>query len=365
MAATAASEVTAILPGRDGGGDIFAVLVKRTYDMRADGLLERCEKARPFTAVDQYYDGGDAETSTVQHECDLVPFKAATDVVCVGSAWAPGGIAVTHMDVSLSVSGVTRTLRVIGDRRCLYRQGGLPLFTDPAPFVWMPIRYDNAYGGEDHFSNPELAFHYPRNFRGKGVVVRNIPEAVEGLPLPNLEDPADLLTPERLLIHDPDLWNDAPLPQGLGWFPKTFYPRCSFVGSIPGRMDPDTVMREERLGLVPQRQIARFRQRKLPSFDVRFNNGASPGLALPYLAGRETVLLQGLHPDGPLTLELPGDVPGMTLDIGAGETALDPVLQTVCIRMDDVQVDLVWAGAYAWAGIEAADQLTKMEAVVW
>ena len=79
---------------------------------------------------------------------------------------------------------------------------------------------------------------YPRNFMGTGVVLRNVKEAVEGLPLPNIEDPQDLLTPERLFIEEPDRWHLQPLPQGFGWRQRTWYPRAALLGAYPPFLDP-------------------------------------------------------------------------------------------------------------------------------
>ncbi len=129
----------------------------------------------------------------------------------------------------------------------------------------------------------ELDFAYPRNPVGRGLVLQD--PADRTVQLPNFEDPNDLLTPERLILGDVKRWSRQPLPQGLGWFAKTWYPRMSFVGVIPGFVDADEIMPEEALGLVPRNQIALGRQFRLPSFDVRFNNGASPGLALPHPRG--------------------------------------------------------------------------------
>jgi hypothetical protein len=310
--------------------------------------------------VDEYYDGGDPETSTVQYETDLSPYKLATDVVLLGRAYAPKGTAVAAMDVALSVAGHTKTIRVIGDRRCVHRAGGVPGFTAPEPFTEMELRYERAYGGEDLLSTPATPFYYPRNHRGTGVALSNLREVVEGLRLPNLEDPVDLLTPERVVIGSAERWNDQPLPQGFGWFQKTWYPRCSFVGAVPGLMDPDTVLKEERLGLVPKGQLALARRFQLPGYDVRFNNGASLGLALPYLAGTESIALSGLTPDGSLSFSLPAERPGIALDVGAGPGELAVVLHTVCIRLDAMQLDLVWRGAYAYPGVDWLTQMTRL-----
>jgi hypothetical protein len=266
--------------------------------------------------------------------------------------------------VALEVAGRRKTVRVFGDRRCLHRPGLAPEFTDPVPFTTMEIRYDRAYGGEDSCSNPDLPFYYPRNQRGTGIAVKNIPQAVDGLVLPNLEDPLDLLAPERVVLGEPERWVGQPLPQGLGWFQRTWYPRCSFVGSVPGLMDPDTVLAEETLGLVPKGQLALARQFRLPSFDVRFNSGASPGLAVPFLSGGEPVSVSGLHPRGDLRFALPTEAPRMSLDIGSGPSELPVVLHTVCIRMDDAQVDLVWRGAHEYPGVDWLPEMKRLVAEV-
>lgn len=363
--APAPAEETAILPSKDeNGSPIFALLVKRTFDIRPGQVATRAERAYPLIKVDRYYDGGDAETSTVREETDLIPYKIATDVVVIGRAHAPDGEPVAQMTVGVKVGDSRKVIRVFGDRRCVYQPGRAPVVTDPVPFAEMEIRYDRAYGGQDACSNPALPFYYPRNQRGTGVAVTNIRAVVDGLPLPNLEDPADLLTPERIVFGETERWVHQPLPQGLGWFQRTWYPRCSFVGSVPGSMDPDTVLHEERLGLVPQGQLALARQFRLPSFDVRFNSGASPGLAVPFLRGGEVVQLVGLAAAGELRFQLPAEAPRMSLDIGLGVQELPVVLHTVCVRMEDMQVDLVWRGAHAYPGVDWLPEMKRMIAEV-
>jgi hypothetical protein len=358
-------EETAILPSKDeNGSPIFSLLVKRTYDITPNQAATRAGQTYPLVKVDRYYDDGDAETSTVREETDLLPYKIATDVVFIGKAYAPGGEPVQQMSVGLQVGTTRKALRIIGDRHCVYRSGQDPEFTDPTPFAEMEIRYDRAYGGADMCSDPNLPFYYPRNQRGTGVAITNIPEVVDGLVLPNVEDLYDPLTPDRVIVGEPQRWVSQPLSQGFGWFQRTWYPRCSFVGSVPGMMDPDTELPEERLGLVPKGQLALARQFRLPSFDVRFNSGASIGLAVPFLSGGEPVRLIGLHPEGELQFTLPTERPRMSLDIGLGVNELPVVLHTVCMRMDAMQVDLVWRGAHVYPGIEWLPEMKRMVAEV-
>jgi hypothetical protein len=187
---------------------------------------------------------------------------------------------------------------------------------------------------------------------------------VDGLPLPNLEYLDDLLTPERIILGKPDRWNRQPLPAGLGWFQATWYPRCSHAGAFPGFVDLEEELREEKLGLVPEHQIALARQFKLPSFDARFNNGASLGLALPYLAGNEAIRLTNLTPEGDLAFHLPRDPPEIRLNIGFGDNHLEAVLHTVCVRIEEKQVDLVWRGAHEYPGIDWLPEMKQMVAHV-
>jgi hypothetical protein len=307
-----------------------------------------------------YHDQGDPRSSTVKYETDLVPYKSAADVVLIGRAHAPDGKAVRQMDVAIKVADRQKTMRIIGHRKCLYRAHRPPAFTEPAPFTEMEPRYERAYGGKDLRSEPALPFYYPRNHLGTGLAVKNLPEVIDGLALPNQEDPGDLLAPERVVLGEPERWNRQPLPRGFGWFQRTWYPRCSFTGAVPGFVDPAEVMREEELGLVPRGQIALARRFRLPSLDARFHDGASLGLVLPYLAGGERIDLIHLTPEGRLEFFLPRDPPRLLLDIGLGENELTAVPHTVCIRPEDRQVDLVWRGAHEYPGVDWLPEMKRM-----
>jgi hypothetical protein len=264
--------------------------------------------------------------------------------------------------VGVEVAEQRKLLRVTGDRTASHRAGRAPVFTDPVPFATMPIRYERAYGGQDHASRPDAPFHYPRNPLGCGIAVRNVREAVEGLRLPNLEDPEDALTPERLVLETEGHWNEQPLSQGLGWFQKTWYPRCSFVGAMPSHVDSDAVMREERLGLVPSGQIALARRFRLPSFDVRFNNGASIGLAVQDLRPGSRIRLAHVDPEPLLSFHLPQAWPRIALDIGQGPQEVPAALHTVLIEVEPRRVNLIWRGALPYPGSAFLPSVTRLQA---
>lgn len=352
----------AMLPGKDGDGNpVFSVLVVRTYDFIAGQPLARAEKDRKIRKIDEYWDMGDAQSSTVRFESDTVPYKAKTDVVFVGKARTPAGKPMRQMDTGIQVEGAgSKVIRIIGNRKCVFQPGRPPLFTEPEPFTEMEIRYDNAYGGEDKLSIPGLVFSYPRNFRGKGLAIRNSKEVVDGLDLPNLENPNDLITPERLILNAPDAWPHMPMPQGFGWFPRTCYPRSFFAGVLPPYIAPGTLTAEEYFGILPKDHVALAKKLKIPSFDPRFNTGASPGMAFPLLRGNETIRMGGLFAEGVVHFILPGEKPALSIDIGNGEQELEPVLHSVCIRGDDRQVDLVWCGYQPYPGVDWLAEMTTL-----
>lgn len=357
--------VVEIVPGRTPRGEgMFCVLVKRSYRIQHGRVAQRSDQDKPLRLIDHYYDNGDPQWSTVEHENEMAPFKAESDVVVVGKAHAPEGHPTQAMAVGVRVGDRRKLLRVWGDRRCHWHADAPPTFSDPEPFTEMEVRYDRAYGGRDEISDPNLPFLYPRNDMGKGVALRNVREVVQNLTLPNIENPDDLLTPERVVIEDPYRWPQQPLPDGFGWRQRTWYPRSALLGSCPAFIDPGTVTAEEAMKLLPPNHVALARQMRLPPFEAQFNNGASLGLVFASLRADEAIGLRGLTREGMLDFQLPGDTPHMTLDLGQGEQVLDAKIHTVSIRPDDLELDIVWRGALTFGPYSKLSTVRRLQAQV-
>jgi hypothetical protein len=196
-------------------------------------------------------------------------------------------------------------------------------------------------------------WRYPRNRAGRGYIVEEHPESIEAVELPNLEDPADLLTPERLVLGDPWYWPIQPLPASLDWLEYGAFPRLGWFGQTPEWEDEALAayldaFAEVRFGYADRRiflhepnmlELAEY-------FDRRALNGASLGLRFPYLNGNEAIELTHLHPEAPTwTLRLPGERPTLWVDDRSG--GLDELrarLYTVQIEPDEGRVSVVWAG---------------------
>ena len=352
-----------VLPGQTPEGHyILSVLVKRTYDIESGKCCMRAGRDHKLISGDMHYD--DPMNSSVKYETDFVPVKIATDVVLNGRAYTPNGEPMDALTASLIVGQFRKDIRVIGNRVSRFRHLGSPAFTDPEPFTTMEMRYERAYGGVDIYSDPHMPCVYPRNHLGRGFVIGTSKQVIDNLALPNIEDPDDLLTPDRLSTGHFKDWEAQPMPQGVGWFAKFWRPRASFAGVMPADRLTEQELRRVYTLAVPPEQRELYEQTRLPDMDFRFFNGASPGLALPFLVGDEEVRLIHFDPQGEFVFQLPGEKPHMGLDLGTGVQEPPVVLHTVMIRLEDRQVDLVWRAAASYPGPDWLPEMKKMEVLL-
>lgn len=329
------------------GTSIISVLVKRSYKIMENQQVARCDSDAPFRNIDVYFDDGNPTETTVQYESELAPLKALTDVVIIGNAHAPNGNACQQMSVSASVGQHTKHLQITGDRKCIFQQNREPIFSDPVPFTIMPLRYERAYGGKDELSNPQIPFRYPRNDLGVGLALENKLDVIEGLRLPNIESPSDLLTPSRVVLGTPKRWHEQPLPQGLSCRHRTWFPRCALIGSYPAFLDAGTVTMEEKMGLLPTNYVALAKQSRLAPNLPLFANGASFDMSFENLPNDAPIKLKGLSRADTLEFRLPGDIPQIVLDVGYKIESLDSRLMTVVIQPDSKSLEMIWSGKFS------------------
>ena len=349
-----------VLPGQTPAGEhVLSVLLKRSYDISPERRCQRAPEDRPLVPGDVFWDS--PMNSSVRYESDFVPFKLGTDVVLNGQVHAPGGEATYSCSAFLQVADRAKEIVVIGNRTARYAGGATPVFSDPEPFQTMEMRYERAYGGTDVFSDPSSIYPYPNNPLGCGFALSNTKTAVENLPLPNIEDPNDLLTPERLCIGAYANWKNQPLPAGFGWYPKTWMARAKYAGIMPADRAFEQEMRQEYAKLLSADQRATYLKHGIRDMDFSFFQGASRGLAMPYLAGNEEIWTENLSPDGRVHFALPAEAPQIGLDIGNGVQTPPTQLQTVMIHMEERQLDLVWRCAVPYPGRDWLPEMQKME----
>lgn len=348
-----------VLPGQTPKGEyILSVLLKRTYDIASDQICQRASEDEPLVTGDMPW--GDPINTSIRYESDFVPYKLETDIIVNGTAYAPDGRETESCDAYVRLEQTQKTIRVFGDRAVHHASGAAPVFSDPKPFQTMPLRYENAYGGIDVYSDDNFKYPCPYNLMGKGFVVGNTAKSLEHVQLPNLEDPAFLLTPDTLCLEDYQRWETQPMPAGFCCYPKTWWARAQLIGVMPADREYEQEMRKQYAQLVPKEQRAAYEDNGFDDMDFKFFNAASPGLSAPYLSGGERVHTSNLSPEGKLRFKLPSDSPAITLDIGQGEMETDVVMHTVLMRMDEKKMDITWRAAFVYPGPEWLPQLQHM-----
>jgi hypothetical protein len=326
---------TALAFGKTAEGAPFLrVIIKGTFKIPTDGGTARAaaEQLPIFTADEPYNEkepGG-----VLKFESDLVPFKPRTDVVLVGHAYAPHGRPAKMVDVEIEVGALRKKLRVFGDRAWSFpseQQDAIPYIVGPAEFVKMPLTFDRAFGGTDKTAGI-VGNRKPwceRNYLGKGFCGARTVASIDKTPLPNIEDPGDLIR----------TWDSNPRPAGCGFFPRNSRPRVEWFGTY------DEKWKAERKPELP--------------LDFRFDayNGADLTMqGAPYLVGNERVRLTNVLAQQPVAH---GSLPGTGVQVHYSQLGdrreMRAHLDTILLATDHEMLLLVWRAALPLRNKDASD----------
>lgn len=239
------------------------VVAKATFREKSPGVFEPDTDAPyPLYSEDQETGFG------LLPRDDFPKFNSGVDIIVLGQACAPEGKPCASMRVSLHIGNSDYHLMVFGNRRWQKTSRGLTM-TEPELFLNMPVNYEHAYGGSVEFDhgNGYLTMYYPHNPGGKGYIRDE--DKAEGTPLPNIENPKDL-------IND---WKDQPFP--ACWSAMPLY---SFVHGQRG-----VELKDANVRIKPQ-----------------FYARAHPELVLSGLKPGEKTVLSGMTPDFPFSFRVPG-----------------------------------------------------------
>lgn len=342
---------TYLLAADSQGRQIVSVHVKRTYRLHPDGRCTRAEGEIPLMLGNP-----DAEDAADFSEGDIVPFKQRTDLVVMAKAW---GMGARQILAKIRMAEREVTYRVSGDRKVRYQGPGSWRFTEPEPFEAIEMRYENAYGGFDDTVPPPKIAHiddmlsldpaaYPRNPVGKGYAVFDSRERLEGLPLPNIENPADPITPQRLVSGHPDSWWRQPLPWSCNWFPPFWYPRLVYYGGLPGGLPlDDRQVPEVQQGYLDAGHARHVVNAPLDALlDGRFADAASPALIWPLLRRVDPIELTGLSPHGRMLVQIPQDHPRIFLRHKGKLEELKVTPHRILISLLEMGAYVVWHAAW-------------------
>lgn len=318
------------------------VVVKRSYAIERG----KCELSTP--APLHRLDGG-PDSPFPMH-------KRLTDVIVRGSAASLDERPVMRMTVAVEVGRARKAIVVTGDRAISWDGSHAPIISPPRPFVSMPLRWENAYGGVDARVRPTRDVtldqfltgamcadgpgYYPRNPIGKGYLVRN--EPLDGAEMPNLEDPEDLLTAERLVAGDPAKWYTMPLPWCFERVPLAWFPRARFLGPEADPWFPPPY--NERLA-----EIRRgFLKWPIDSSNLAalLSQEASHGLSIASLSEAHRVVIEGMTADERrLSFALPPELPPAVFTVERRSTPVPLRALHVIIEPNKRSVSITWSAS--------------------
>lgn len=290
------------------GVDTLYVMVKASFHI-GKGLTLADEQPKPM-ATDVYWT--EPGESSIKYASDLHTGKPASDIIMLGHACAPGQQEATQLDVALSVGKVSKTIRVFGDRQ--WKDGRI---TAPAPFKTLALVYEKAYGGV-HVVNGRVDSAEMRNPVGRGFAGTRKPEEMNGVPLPNLEDPHHLIRDIK----------DQPAPACFGFCAPHWQPRASRAGTY------DDDWKNTRAPFLPK------------DFDKRSLNMAHADLVYPgFLEGDEPVEIANMHPNGMIQFDVPRVKLVTRIDMAGKEQTPEFNLETLILEPNRMTVSLVWRAA--------------------
>ena len=304
---TAISPAMAFLPNENGIDSLYVILKASFEILPTVKLLET--QIPPFQG-DVYW--GEPNESSIKYASDIQLGKPSTDIILIGSAQAKDRVPAHSLDVSLQVAKQKSALTVFGDREW---QGGS--ISRAHPFETMPLIYENAYGGT-HTSQEQgetLTLSEACNPVGKGFIGKRRGEEIDGLQLPNLENPKQLISTSR----------DQPNPVCFGFIAPSWQPRVQYAGTY------DDTWKTTTAPYLPK------------DFDKRFFHAAHQTLITDqHLIGGEPVTINNVSPAGELNFQLPINPLEVLVHINNRKEKPPVSMQTVLIEPDENRFSIIW-----------------------
>ncbi len=293
-------------------GHALVVIVKATCNLINGDAAKLRTTSEPLAGDEEKSPGG-----SLLYPSDYAAFKGKADVLLYGHAYVAGGsgpVAQVRFGFGHQGASFERRIIVFGDRQWKHTASGMRAST-PQPFVKLRMSYERAFGGQGYGPNP-----VGRGFRG-------LPSSDGVARLPNLEDPANLLT-------DPT---------------QTPSPAC--FGAISPRWDP-------QFAHLFDDNWQRTRRPHFPQgFPWQSYQAAPAGQQLIALRGDEPFMCEGLHPK--LT-SFSGCLPGLVARCfvygpGRGFAELSLRLDTAIFDFDSMALNLLWRGHVSIADTDGSD----------
>jgi len=312
--------------------------ITRTYIYRGAPLLLVAALAgfsltRPGTILteDELWEA--VEASLGKNDYIDQGFPRPTGVVILRArCYTPNGKPVPACPVSFQIGNLKKSLYVFGDRRWNTQAGVYTGITDPIPFTAMDISWENAFGGPSSALNP----------RGKGMAKLTDAAGKTYLPLPNVEDPADLVCAPGKLYR----------PRGFDYAGPEAIGQDDGDRKLNGTFDEDWLI--HHWPYLPK------------DFDLRAAYAAPKDQRLEegYFHGNESIVLENMHPT---QRYIRTALPGVRMRMFARSVKFDlPAFEEQTAHLDKIWLFphletgiAIWHAMIA-VGNEDADNLTHL-----
>lgn len=299
--------LTAVFPNEEGVDTVY-VMVRATFQIGEGWSLV---DPQPEPQQEDSYIGEPAQSSILVPS-DVHPGKPATDILMVGSAYAPEGQTVTRMRISMQLGGLRKDLVVTGDR--VWKNGDM---SAPESFSSKPVIYECAFGG--CWESQKGMDAVEENPIGVGYAAGRGAEEMEGFALPNIEYPDQLIQSVK----------DKPCPAGFGAIAPQWQPRASHAGSY------DQHWQETRAPYLPL------------DYNPHFCDRAPADQLYPGdIQGGEYLCIEGMHPQGVIKTVLPRINLRCCVIMGGTESECPVVLETLLLQPNQMQVSFSWKAAF-------------------
>ncbi len=297
-----------IFPDKEGIDSVVAV-IKATFDILPDRICVS-KNQLPVIKADEYW--GEPGKSSLKYASEITLPKPFTDIVMISHAYSSGKNPVY---VSLMVGHYAKTVIVFGER---YWNAALGIhsISDPRPFIKIPLIYENAFGGTDIYRSDANRMDYEsKNPVGCGFKSKKGRKEIDGLRLPNIEDPQNLI----------NSWRDRPVPAGFGYIAPSWESRIRFTGTY------DLAWQKNRAPYLPK------------DFDYRFFNCAQPDLITrEHLKGGEKIVIKNATPDETVAYRLPKIRFEFFFIIDGKLILREPDLDTLILEPDHNRFSVIW-----------------------
>lgn len=294
------------------GRDHCVVVVKGTFNVCKDGKVTLADEQLPLVYADKHY--GDPGNTSIQYECDFVPFKPRADLIVNGFVFSPNESPVRELLAGFQVGSVRKIIKIFGNR---YWDSGLAGLkpSDPERFIKMPLKYEHAYGGADQSDDDPKNWGFElRNLVGVGFYMGKGIGSVVGKSLPNLENSNHLI----------NTWSDRPAPASFGGLARGWQPRIKFAGTY------DQQWLDRRFPFLPE------------DFDQQYFQSAPADQQFSYFRGGEELRFANMTPEGSLSFTMPQLEIPITYRFRDRSITMEPNIDTVIVEPDQYRFVAVW-----------------------